>query len=240
MVKLRVAVRRGRLISWLQAFLICFFFLAIDSHVRSFVLQPSARRTFRYRRIHQEISMNGNGKPFSKLLSEFVQRIESAMTPIDVFSATASSGVDSTIKTNTAIIGAGISGLSCASTLQKSGFSDFLVLESGENVGGRVYTDAVDGYLLDRGFQVFIDSYPEAKSLFDYKDLQLKSFLPGAMVHFQDKFHLVSDPLRRPTDLLPSLISPIGSLPDKVKVNRNSAFDDNSHLDYILSSNDSC
>ena len=58
------------------------------------------------------------------------------------------------------IIGAGLSGLACATELARSGYTDFLVLEAADAPGGRVRTDVVDGYLLDRGFQVFIDSYP--------------------------------------------------------------------------------
>jgi phytoene dehydrogenase-like protein len=78
-----------------------------------------------------------------------------------------------------------------------------------------------DGYLLDRGFQVFLEEYPEAKALFDGGDLSalnLKQFLPGAKVYYDGEFHLVSDPFRRPQDIIASLISPIGSLLDKVKV----------------------
>ena len=83
------------------------------------------------------------------------------------------------------IIGSGMSGLASAKELMKSGCNDFLMVDSADRAGGRVRTDVVDGYLLDRGFQVFIDSYPEAKSLFDgdFTDLNLKAFWPGALVH---------------------------------------------------------
>jgi Flavin containing amine oxidoreductase len=85
------------------------------------------------------------------------------------------------------IIGSGMSGLASAKELMQSGCSDFIIVDSADGPGGRVRTDNVDGYLLDRGFQVFIDSYPEAKSLFDndFSDLNLKSFLPGALVHYE-------------------------------------------------------
>lgn len=83
------------------------------------------------------------------------------------------------------IIGSGMSGLASAKELMKSGCNDFLIVDSSDGPGGRVRTDVVDGFLLDRGFQVFIDSYPEAKSLFDndFTDLNLKAFWPGALVH---------------------------------------------------------
>lgn len=85
------------------------------------------------------------------------------------------------------IIGAGMSGLSCANELMNYNFTDFIILESTDGPGGRVKSDKIEGYLLDRGFQVFIDSYPEALNLFnsDYGDLELKSFLPGALVRYK-------------------------------------------------------
>ena len=77
-------------------------------------------------------------------------------------------------KTKVLIVGAGLSGLACANELTKNGMTDFLVMETSDGPGGRVRTDVCDGYLLDRGFQVFIDSYPEAQELFDYPSLQLR------------------------------------------------------------------
>lgn len=90
-------------------------------------------------------------------------------------------------KKKVVIIGSGMSGLASAKELMASGCNDFIMIDSADGPGGRVRTDNVDGYLLDRGFQVFIDSYPEAKSLFndDFSDLNLKPFLPGALVHFE-------------------------------------------------------
>ena len=90
-------------------------------------------------------------------------------------------------KKKVVIIGSGMSGLASAKQLMDSGCNDFIIVDSADGPGGRVRTDNVDGYLLDRGFQVFIDSYPEAKSLFnnDFSDLNLKSFLPGALVHYE-------------------------------------------------------
>lgn len=116
------------------------------------------------------------------------------------------------------VIGAGVSGLACANELIRLGIQDVIVVESSNEVGGRIRTDLVDGYLLDRGFQVFIDSYPLAEQLFNYSELSLASFNPGAVVRIADAFHIVSDPFRRPQDILESLISPIGSLPDKLIV----------------------
>ncbi len=59
-----------------------------------------------------------------------------------------------------AIIGAGLAGLSAAITLQDAG-CEVDVYESSDRVGGRVATDLIDGYRLDRGFQLINSSYPE-------------------------------------------------------------------------------
>ena len=48
--------------------------------------------------------------------------------------------------------------------------------------GGRVRTDRVDGFLLDRGLQVILTAYPEARDMLDLDALRLGSFAPGAIV----------------------------------------------------------
>jgi phytoene dehydrogenase-like protein len=117
------------------------------------------------------------------------------------------------------IVGAGLAGLSCARRLQQEG-TPFLLLEASDGVGGRIRTDTVEGFRLDRGFQVFLTSYPEAKQQLDYQALRLKPFLPGALIRFRGKFHELTDPWRRPSATLPSAFSPIGSLADKLRVAR--------------------
>jgi phytoene dehydrogenase-like protein len=56
------------------------------------------------------------------------------------------------------IIGAGLSGLSCALALHRAG-RDFLLLEAAPQVGGRQRTTRHDGFTLDHGFQVVLSSY---------------------------------------------------------------------------------
>ncbi len=115
------------------------------------------------------------------------------------------------------IIGAGMAGLACARTLHDAGVP-FLLFDSDEEVGGRVRTDEVNGYRLDRGFQVLLTAYPEAKKFLDYEALDLKAFYPGSRVWFGDRFHRVADPFRHPIDGIMSLGNPIGSLLDKIRV----------------------
>ena len=51
------------------------------------------------------------------------------------------------------VVGAGLSGLACAQTLIQNSKS-VRVLESSEVPGGRVATDTISGFRVDRGFQV--------------------------------------------------------------------------------------
>ncbi len=117
------------------------------------------------------------------------------------------------------IVGAGLAGLCCARRLQSQGIR-FQILEASDAVGGRIRTDYVEGFRLDRGFQVFLTSYPEARQSLDYQALRLRPFQPGALVRYGGRFHELSDPWRRPLASLGSLISPIGSLGDKLRVAR--------------------
>lgn len=60
------------------------------------------------------------------------------------------------------VIGAGLAGISAALTLQKSG-AQVAVLEASDRAGGRIATDKIDGFTLDRGFQLINATYPEIK-----------------------------------------------------------------------------
>ena len=115
------------------------------------------------------------------------------------------------------IIGAGLAGLSCARILQKHRIN-YLLLEGAEKVGGRIRTDVVEGFQLDRGFQVLQTAYPDAKEILSYPDLKLQSFFPGAMIRYQDKFHRLADPFRDLYTAAKGLFSPIGTLKDKLLV----------------------
>jgi len=135
------------------------------------------------------------------------------------------------------IIGAGLSGLRCALKLYRSGVS-FLLIEKTDSVGGRVKTDFLQGYKLDRGFQALFTAYPEAQSILDYHSLNLKEFYPGALVRFNDEFHRLSDPRRKPIESLKSLFNPIGSISDKIKIGMLRRRITNKSLKSIFSAHD--
>lgn len=115
------------------------------------------------------------------------------------------------------IVGAGLAGLCCAHELHRHDVS-FKVVEASDGIGGRVRTDEVDGFLLDRGFQVLLTAYPEAQRVLDYDALDLRSFYDGALVRFDGAFHRIADPLREPLAAPQTAFSPIGTLADKLRV----------------------
>src|SRR5689334_7091429 len=96
------------------------------------------------------------------------------------------------------VVGAGLAGLACARTLQSARLV-VGVVEASDDVGGRVRTDAVDGFLLDRGFQILLTPYPELPRWVEPGGLELRRFDPGARVHVDGRFHTVGDPRRRPS-----------------------------------------
>ncbi|MGI9608629.1 MAG: NAD(P)/FAD-dependent oxidoreductase [Acidimicrobiales bacterium] len=118
---------------------------------------------------------------------------------------------------NVTIVGAGLAGLAAAVTLVEEG-NDVVVLEASDGVGGRVRTDRVDGYLLDRGFQILLTGYPAAREILDYDALDLRRFHAGSRVQLDGERVLLSDPLRRPADLLDTVQAPVGTPIDKARL----------------------
>ena len=91
------------------------------------------------------------------------------------------------------VVGAGLAGLSCAARLQRDGLR-VVVLEAGDAVGGRVRTDVVDGFTIDRGFQVLNTAYPALRTEVDLDALDLRYLPRGVRVRRDGRLHDVPHP----------------------------------------------
>ena len=118
------------------------------------------------------------------------------------------------------VIGAGLAGLVAARQLRAAG-RDVVVLETRDAVGGRVRTRRLDGFLLDRGFQVLFPAYPAARRHLDLPALDLRAFPPAAVLVLEDgSRQRVGDPLRDPTTLLDTVRADRIPWVDKLRILR--------------------
>ncbi|WP_322411550.1 NAD(P)/FAD-dependent oxidoreductase [Microbacterium invictum] len=104
------------------------------------------------------------------------------------------------------VIGAGLAGLRAAGILARAG-RDVVVLEAGDDVGGRERTDVVDGFRLDRGFHVLNPAYPALSRAVDLEALEVAAFPVGVRVRRETRSVRLGHPLRHPDLILPSLAS---------------------------------
>ncbi|MFI2614018.1 FAD-dependent oxidoreductase [Streptomyces sp. NPDC018584] len=92
------------------------------------------------------------------------------------------------------IVGAGAAGLSAAHRLTSAGVTT-VVLEAAPYVGGRMSTEKVDGFRLDRIGQLLTTSYPELRRTPGLDALVLRPFAPGLLVHSDGRHHRAAEPL---------------------------------------------
>lgn len=114
------------------------------------------------------------------------------------------------------VIGAGLAGLAAARELCADGF-EVRVLEARAEVGGRMATGVVDGFRIDRGFQVINPAYPRIRRLAPLTGLDLGAFAPGVSVATDAGTARLADPRRRPRWALDSLSGGTGSLTEKLR-----------------------
>src|SRR6185437_9411338 len=118
------------------------------------------------------------------------------------------------------IVGAGLAGLCCAVRLEQAGMSVKL-LEAEDAPGGRIRTDQVEGFRLDRGFQILLTGYPELAEHIDVKALRLRPLSKGALVWHGGRFHHFADPFRGSLgNALSIAMDPVITMGDKLRVAR--------------------
>lgn len=116
-------------------------------------------------------------------------------------SETARSGRTRTPDADVVVIGAGLAGLAAAHHLTDAGLQ-VTVLETASRVGGRMATEYLDGYLLDRCGRLLCPDWPEFRRLPALAALELRPFAPGALLRVDGRTHRIGD-LRRTAGRLP-------------------------------------
>ena len=99
------------------------------------------------------------------------------------------------------VIGAGLAGLSAALTLQEAG-AEVSVLDSSDRPGGRVASDRIDGFILDRGFQLINLNYPEIKRWGISEELDFKIAPRSVRVSAGSSHTILGDPRNSPFSAL--------------------------------------
>ena len=115
------------------------------------------------------------------------------------------------------IVGAGVSGITCAIKCQELGLN-YALIDKNCRVGGRLGSIYDSGYIFDIGFQVFNTSYEITKQYLDLNQLDLHFFKPGSAIYSDKKFTIISDPLRDFGQIFHTLFSKIPTLADKIRI----------------------
>ena len=90
-----------------------------------------------------------------------------------------------------------------------------VVLEASDAVGGRIRTERVDGFLVDRGFQLLNPAYPAVRRWVDVDALGLQPFGAGVAVRTEAGRAVLGHPLREPA-LLPGTLRAVAGRPREV------------------------
>ncbi|MFI7399789.1 NAD(P)/FAD-dependent oxidoreductase [Streptomyces sp. NPDC049541] len=131
------------------------------------------------------------------------------------------------------IVGAGVAGLSAAHRLTSAGVTT-AVLEAAPCVGGRMATEKVDGFRLDRIGQLLSTAYPELRLTPGLDALALRPFAPGVLLHSDGRHHRAGAPAAAggargalhavralasaPTKSAPRTTAPLGTAVDQARL----------------------
>lgn len=117
------------------------------------------------------------------------------------------------------VVGGGLAGLVAARRLAAAD-TEVELFERDGRVGGRVRSREVEGFTLDRGFQVLFTGYPAARRELDLDALDLRAFAPGATVAKPNHRSTLSDPRGDPGAAVPTLLNRDVTLRDKLRLFR--------------------
>lgn len=137
---------------------------------------------------------------------------------------------DQTQTKNVVIIGGGITGLATAYYLQKHQKTSDIpfkitLIDAGENLGGKIMTEKVDGFTIEGGPDCFLRQKPWASELAE--ELGIKDQLIGTNDDKRKTFVLVKGKLTPlpdgvmliiPTKIMPFALSPLISWPGKIRM----------------------
>src|ERR1700754_1502514 len=123
--------------------------------------------------------------------------------------------VSQPVEVDVVVVGGGLAGLAAARRLDRAGVN-WLLVEAADRLGGRVTTDVIDGWHLDRGFQVLNTAYPRVPALVDMDALDMRYFTPGVLVRRAGELHRLENPLRDPMTAAQTLTSGVGTLGDRL------------------------
>ncbi|MGH3935319.1 MAG: NAD(P)/FAD-dependent oxidoreductase, partial [Pseudonocardiaceae bacterium] len=107
------------------------------------------------------------------------------------------------------VVGAGVAGLTAARHLVAAGL-DVAVIEAADHVGGRVWTDVIDGFRLDRGFHVLNTAHPEPRRWLDLPALEPRTLSRDVIVHVDGQNYPLLDPPDDPVRAFAALPAELG------------------------------
>jgi phytoene dehydrogenase-like protein len=114
------------------------------------------------------------------------------------------------LRTEVVVVGAGLAGLSAAVRLHEAG-RDVHVVEASGHAGGRLATSRIDGFVVDRGFQVLNTGYPRVAADLDLEALDLGWFWTGAVLRDdRGRAHRIADPREHPGLVVGTALAPLG------------------------------